>query len=63
MSFGMIALAATFLEELKETALEGELELRVQRRRNGHCDYCDRSPREPSCKFPTRHHDVRIEVR
>jgi len=44
------------LDEYKETALLGELQLRRERRENGRCDYCNRPHGvQPSCKFPERH--------
>ena len=44
------------LDEYPEEQLRAELALRKERRARGRCDYCDRMPSEPSCKFPGRHH-------
>lgn len=48
------------LDEYPETRLEDELETRRHQRQKGMCDYCGRSPRTRSCKFPQRHEDPRI---
>ena len=44
------------LDEIGEKFLRGELKLRAGRRAKGLCDYCNRKPSTPCCKFPYRHY-------
>lgn len=46
------------LDEHDERALVSELERRRASRAAGLCDYCNRSPSTPPCKFPARHEFV-----
>lgn len=43
------------LDEYDEKHLREELRLRENRRLLGLCDYCERAPEEPPCRFPKRH--------
>lgn len=49
------------LDEYNEDELARELQRRDRVRARGHCDYCDRLPSAPPCKFPWRHSDPRID--
>lgn len=49
------------IDEMTEFEMRGELTLRESRRAQGWCDYCCREPHEKECKFPKRHHDLRIK--
>ena len=48
------------LDEITEKELLCELANREWRRSAGMCDYCNRPPSAPPCKFPSRHSDPRI---
>ena len=43
------------LDEYTDAQLEAELERRRWRRNAGLCDYCERPPTDPPCRFPERH--------
>lgn len=43
------------LDEYTEEQLVTELRRRLAARKAGKCDYCNRPPTEPTCKFPERH--------
>lgn len=43
------------LDEYSEERLLQELLERAKSREQGLCDYCNREPSTPSCKFPERH--------
>lgn len=51
------------LDEVEESDLREEINLRVKRRRNGLCDYCGRKPTTSTCKFPERHALPLVQVR
>lgn len=50
------------LDEMGEDRIKIELAQRERRRAAGRCDYCGRLPSSPSCKFPRRHNDARIQT-
>jgi hypothetical protein len=50
------------LDEMGEERIKMELAQRERRRAAGRCDYCDREPSSPICKFPRRHHDAWIRT-
>jgi hypothetical protein len=50
------------LDEYDEERLLAELRLREERRLAGRCDYCNRPPTTPACKFPERHAMCAYEV-
>lgn len=50
------------LDEMGEDRIKIELAQRERRRAAGRCDYCDRPPSSPACKFPRRHTDKRIRT-
>lgn len=43
------------LDEYSEIELRTELTRRETARILGICDYCERKPTEPACRFPERH--------
>jgi hypothetical protein len=43
------------LDQYTEVELQHELERRLNARNHGLCDYCNRPPDTPPCKFPERH--------
>jgi hypothetical protein len=50
------------LDEYAEERILLELSRRGKLRARGVCDYCERPPAAPACKFPRRHADKRIGV-
>jgi hypothetical protein len=50
------------LDEYGEDRILLELSRRGKLRARGVCDYCERPPAAPACKFPRRHADKRIGV-
>lgn len=50
------------LDEYDEKELDAEKRRRAERRNRGLCDYCERAPTSPPCRFPRRHRDPRIGV-
>jgi hypothetical protein len=50
------------LDEIGEERIKLELSQREQNRAAGLCDYCNRPPSSPVCKFPRRHKDQRIRT-
>lgn len=50
------------LDEQPADALIGELQLRLDRRRRGRCDYCNRLPTDSPCRFPERHYMLRRDL-
>lgn len=49
------------LDEQDEHRLRAELIRREELRKRGLCDYCERPPASPSCKFPLRHNAKLIQ--
>lgn len=45
----------TSLDEMDEEKLRAEIDRRGRLRRDGKCDYCERPPTAPTCKFEDRH--------
>ena len=43
------------LDEMDEVMLKNEISRRQKLREEMLCDYCERAPSTPSCKFPKRH--------
>lgn len=43
------------LDEYTEQELKKELTARKRFQKQGVCDYCERDPSTPACKFPERH--------
>lgn len=43
------------IDEYTDFELQIEMETRKNRRAAGLCDYCNRPPETPACKFPARH--------
>jgi len=48
------------LDEYTEEQLNNELTRRKKLRQRGRCDYCERVPATPPCRFSYRHRDERI---